>query len=161
MVRALVFLLCSLLAVSANADERPTSERIGDGFGFGLTTAGLTVAGAFVGGLSSVALSDGNSSGGWLSPLVNGVAIGGLAGFVGGGLLFDGQSDGDGSLAAAAGGALVGLGIAALVEDEKTFWRSGLLLAVVGAAAGYALVDAPGRESRRPVVHQMSLGLRF
>lgn len=124
--------------------DRPIGERVTDGLGLGLLSAVSAVAGTFAGGLVGYAVCDDNL----YCPLVGG-GIGLLGGFIGGAYLFDGLSDGDGSLWAARIGTEIGVGLAFLAfatldpSDPGAAVYLIPLLIPAGAGLGYALFDSP------------------
>lgn len=126
------------------AFDRPTSERISDGIGMGLAATGGAIVGAYGGGLVGILLCDGGGLD-CIGTAVLGAGVGLIGGFIGGARIFDGASDGDGSLWAAAGGATIGLaGAIALVQVDETgtLWLTAPLLVAAGAGLGYALFDS-------------------
>jgi hypothetical protein len=142
MFRRFAFIACLLITLPVHANDRPVFERVTDGVGFALTSGAFMASAGLVGGLF-----------GWLAceddcgdSLTSDIVVGGLVGFVGGGLIFDGLSDGDGSHWGAAGGAglgaLGGLGLAALIDDDRSLAMTAGGM-VIGGGLGYALVDAP------------------
>lgn len=149
MIRPIILFAGLLIALPVHANERPTSERVTDGLGFvatsGLLMMGAGMAGAYL-GRESCSDEDRKQFLGCAGPAILGMGIGGLTGLVGGGLLFDGLSDGDGSLWGAAGGlavgTLAGIGWGAVTERDGVQWLGGLTLALAGMGAGYALFDA-------------------
>lgn len=142
---ASVFIASVFTALPAQANDRPTSERVTDGLGFA-ASSGLLMVGGGLGGLfvGAAVCEDNDVLLGCLGPAILGMGIGGLMGGVGGGLIFDGLSDGDGSLWGAAGGAglglLGGIGLATLVDDNHFAFAMGSI--ILGSGLGYALVDS-------------------
>lgn len=129
--------------------DRPTSERVSDGFGMGLSAGGGAVIGAFAGGTIAALTcpeDDGSFGFGCLGRAALGFGLGSIGGFLGGALIFDGVSDGDGSLWATAGGAVLGLAggtwLATIDDLDGIGWVTIPVLTAVGAGFGYALFDS-------------------
>lgn len=148
-------LLCAalLVALPSHANDRPTSERVVDGLAFGGGAAAGALAAGYAGLHVGAALCDKEAADpddlfACLGPSLLGAGVGGLAGFIGGGLLYDGLSDGDGSLwaAAAGGGAGLAIGVGLLkfveIDQDLLVWGAAFALTVGGAGAGYALYDS-------------------
>lgn len=150
----IVSLICSL---SLPAEARPrrgqtrdVGERVADGFGYGLSTS---LAGAAGGVLSAMLVTSGcrdtmqdeYASNDCFYTGLFGFLVGSTVGAFLGGPIFDGVSDGDGSVwggtagMVLGGAAGVGLGIA--MEDGAVAFFGGASLMAVGAGLGYALFD--------------------